>query len=385
MKPKSTLDQQFIRQGRKVRFTNFVDAASIAFEKEARQCLSEASLDQQLAYLNETDREFYLLQVRGHDDKPSMQACVYVGRAKFFPGFGMASVPNLAPARSASEEEFGLKILAELMNKIPGVMTLRLQPQRYESESLAEFQNHAKRVDYFYSDPIGPTRTLMLELMPSSDELLKSLPQKTRHKIRHASKSRAHILELTRPECMEICETAMNASRKRSGGGVTDFDFKAPFALARKRPEMARILGLYLDEKWDQPLAYVIGYVTGTRAEFASAGAFGDSALRSIPYNYFLLWELMNWARSQGAREIDLGGITDGGPNDPLQGIARFKRSFSEREIEIGLEMVKIIRPFRFAVYSALKSLMSGFRWKNPVQPGVRFEPKPMGMLPTYD
>lgn len=93
------------------------------------------------------------------------------------------------------------------------------------------------------------------------------------------------------------------------------------------------------------PLAFVAGIRHGTLAEYISAGSVDDAALRSHPFNYFLLWELAEWARANGAAALDLGGVTEGGPEDKLAGISGFKRHFTNTEAEIGREMIATLRP----------------------------------------
>ena len=79
--------------------------------------------------------------------------------------------------------------------------------------------------------------------------------------------------------------------------------------------------------------------------------------LLSLPFNCFLLWELINWGRAAGCKQMDMGGVTEGGPNDPLQGITRFKRGLTENEIEIGREMIYLARPLRHRFYKWLKQI----------------------------
>jgi hypothetical protein len=54
---------------------------------------------------------------------------------------------------------------------------------------------------------------------------------------------------------------------------------------------------------------------------------------------------------------MDMGGVTDGGTSDPLHGIARFKRSICNQEMETGREALFILKPVRYFLYQALKSL----------------------------
>ena len=380
------IEKRFHRDGRMIRFTNFIDEESFEFEKKAKTLLPEAPLEQQLDYLSQAKKEIYLLQVLSRDGEPALQASAFIARPKLFRGFGMATVPNFSSCLKSIDEEFALKLLAELIADIPGVVLLRVEPFRMDAFSLNEFQENAEKSGYFHSLPLARTKTLICDLMDSEEILLKSLPQKTRAKVRNASRAQVKIESLTDPKFENTCTLAMNESRKRSGGGHADYDFKAAFKMARNHPDCLIILGLFLLNEPSKLLAYAIGYRSGDRCEFNSAGALGNPELRALPYNYFLLWELMRWGRSMGSKTMDLGGITSGDPKDPLLGISRFKRSFTSRELEVSREMVRIVRPIRFTIYCILKSVISLFRFRNQAIPVNKIKPKNrMGMVPTYD
>jgi lipid II:glycine glycyltransferase (peptidoglycan interpeptide bridge formation enzyme) len=64
---------------------------------------------------------------------------------------------------------------------------------------------------------------------------------------------------------------------------------------------------------------------------------------------YAVVWDLIRWAKENGARFFDFGGITVGshGSNDPLGGISDFKRYFSERVVEVGAEWSFEPRPLQ--------------------------------------
>ena len=357
----------FNQDGRHIRFTNFADEESIQFETRAHSLIVDASFEQHLFYATKSKREFYLLQIEDEKQKPLFHACVYVARPKLLRFFGMATAPGLGRGATLNEESLGLEILAKLMNNIPGIMTLRIQPRRFSEEGLRNFTQVAKLKNYSITSPLGATHTRFVHLAEPEETFIKSVPQKTRAKLRHPSKKDIRIFDIRDQNCLMACERAMAASRMRSGGGKTDYAFQTAFEIAKSLPEHAKFLGLSLADSPDRLLAYGIAFRTGERCEFSSAGGLGDPILRSIPYNYFIFWELLSWARKMGAKIVDMGGITDGGPDDPLQGISRFKRSFPGDEIEISQEVVRIIRPKLFTTYSTIKSLVSGLRWRNSI------------------
>ncbi len=371
----SKREQRLVVEGREIRFTNFIDDESMAFEASASDILSGAQMEQTLTYAKLCGREYYVMQTRAADGSPAMQAIIYVGRPKLLRSFAMASVPNLYRAQNTQEEEFGLKMLRRFCAEIPHAMTLRLQPQRFDLQELTGFEMRAAQGGYKLAPPMGITRTMILDLEPTAEALAAKMGQKTRSKFRHATRDKMELRVLTDSRYIAACREATNEARRRSGSTDTPYDFEAAFALAKAHPERAQVIGLFLKDKPETLMAYVIGFCNGTRAEYASAGSFSNSELRSMPFNYFLFWELANWARAHGATQMDMGGITEGGPNDPLQGVSRFKRSIATQELEVGREMISVLKPVRFYVYQTLKEFKA---W-------LKAEPNQMGLLPAYD
>jgi lipid II:glycine glycyltransferase (peptidoglycan interpeptide bridge formation enzyme) len=64
---------------------------------------------------------------------------------------------------------------------------------------------------------------------------------------------------------------------------------------------------------------------------------------------YPLAWDLIRWARGQGAVIFDFGGISAGTAesDDPLGGISDFKRRFTDRVERVGEEWVYEPHPAR--------------------------------------
>jgi lipid II:glycine glycyltransferase (peptidoglycan interpeptide bridge formation enzyme) len=72
---------------------------------------------------------------------------------------------------------------------------------------------------------------------------------------------------------------------------------------------------------------------------------------------YALLWDLIVWSREQTeAKWFDLGGISVATPRDPLAGIVRFKRFFSEHVVEVGQEWRLEPHPVRGAIARAVST-----------------------------
>lgn len=351
------MEKRRIVDGRKIRFTNFIDPEGFKFESETEGFMPNAAIEQRLGSLGNSSRDFYIMQMRGKDGAAVMQACIHVGRPRGFSGFSMATAPKLGRARDLMEEEIALRALREFFQEIPSIMTLRLQAERFDSRSLMEFEMQGLRQGYKVSDPIGTVRTRIVDLCDSEDEFNERLPAKTRASIFRRGREKVELRVLTDKSYIGVCRAAETASRLRSGGAESSYDFDAIFSLAASEPSRVRIVGVFLKNRPTELLAYSIGFRRGNLLEYSSGGSFFDKELRTVSFNYYMLWDLMCWGRSQGCAQMDLGGVTDGTAEDPLRGITSFKRAFPGKEIEIGREMVALLNPSRFFIYRVLKSV----------------------------
>ena len=359
MSPSSAMQ---LRDGRHYWFRAAMDAESEKFEDELVAALGGAPffLVQRHAYLRECAREFRLLQIRDATGKPAFQAVVYITRSRLFGGFAQGIVPRLGPSINGVEEQWGLRLLRRLCAEETDCMALRLQPGRLVMRELWDFEARARREGYRLVDPLDTTRTLFLDLRPEVETMLAALPGRTRQRIRHKGRELVEIRPLTSEADVARCREAENAARDRTKGGAAPTELETLYRIARSHPDRVYTAGMFLKSRPGELLAFSVGARHGKLAEYISAGAFNDPELRSIPYNSFLVWELALWARGHGAEQLDLGGVTEGGPEDPLAGIANFKRQLSENEVEVGREMLIDLRPARQAAFRAIQAVRAG-------------------------
>lgn len=107
----------------------------------------------------------------------------------------------------------------------------------------------------------------------------------------------------------------------------------------------------------DDLIAFAWGRLHGDHATYEAGGLEKLDAIRHLSPGYALIWHLVTWARSRNATWFDLGGIIspDAPANDPLHGIAAFKRRFSTSEQIVAEE-------FSFRPSTALARLASAAR-----------------------
>lgn len=373
------VDERLELDGRSVRFTSVLDAETQRFEEDlhARRIIPchehvgqdgaltsehgpiELPVFQRQMWLRQLGREFRLLQTRDAAGRPAMQIAVYVERPSFAPWIGQATAPHLGHATTGAEEQWALGVLRERCAAARDLMTLRLQPRRLGVHALCDFEARARHGGFRLSDPEAVTRTLLLELGVSDDELLATLSGKTRKKLRSQAGSGLEVRPLLDPRHASACRAASLSAVTRHGGDATRTPIATILALAAEEPTRVRALGLFREGQPDQVLAFAAAVRHGRDAEYVSAGSIDDPELRKHPFNYWMLWDLARWAREAGARHLDLGGISEGGPDDPLAGIAAFKRHFTSTEAEVGREMVAQLRPATELAARAVRALIS--------------------------
>jgi hypothetical protein len=345
-------------------FTQTLGAETARFETEllAEPGAPELPLFHTHIYLSKTQREFWLFQARDAQGRPEMQAAVYVSRSRISRYFAQGSVPRMGMARSSSGERDGILTLRRLCAENTDLMTLRLQPTRIQAEDLQAFERHGRAAGFEVTAPIDVTRTLLLDLQQTPEEFLAGLRSKTRSAFRHRSRGKVILRSIADPAFVEPCQRAEEAAFGRTGGKSGGFDFATHFRMAREHPDRAFAVGLFLATRPETILAFSTAVRHGKLVEYTAAGSFSDPELRSIPFSYFLIWELILWSREHGAQLLDLGGVSPGGEDDPLAGITRFKRYLCDREAEVGREMISVLRPARYAAFRSIHGLLSSVK-----------------------
>ena len=345
--------------GWEARLTSQLDGESEAFEAEllARELPTadlegpapgvELPLFQRHDWIRGSPREHRLFQLRDPDGKAAVQIALRIERPRRVPMLARAIAHKMGTAASVEAAHAALGALDRLAREAGDIVSIRLQPYRRRIEALRDLEGLARRAGYRLIEPVGVTRTLLVDLAPTLDEMLVAVTKKTRAKLKHKGRDAVIIRSLDGAGWAPACVAATNESMARTRGGETRFDFAAAFALRAAMPERVNALGLFMRDRPDALVAFVIGFRHGELAEYGVAGSVGDPALRALPFNYWLLWELIGWARGAGARWLDLGGLTDGGPGDPRAGISDFKRHFSELDVETGRELVIDLQPAR--------------------------------------
>ncbi len=212
----------------------------------------------------------------------------------------------------------------------------------------------------------GPTervapRTIELELSADEDSLFSALSRSTRQNVRAAAKHGIQIQQIQDPALEQRMNQLLTASFARTGGRTTQVDWPAIMRLGVELPQRSNLVGAFRQAEGagQELVAFAWSMHHGDRAEYshgASARIPGVTIRLLTP----VLWDLITWAKREGARWFDFGGITAGSADgaDALGGISDFKRGFSKREIGFGEEWVFEPSPAKARVARLASSAM---------------------------
>lgn len=193
-------------------------------------------------------------------------------------------------------------------------------------------------------------RTVILDLGPDEDVIFSGLHATGRRHVRSVERHPVEVRVVSADFPAGTLEGLLRETLERTGGVPARHAWPEILALSESRPELSRVVGLF---RTDRPgpeglLSFAWGCHHGDHAHYATAASTRRTDLR-IPMMYPLAWELILWARRNGARTFDFGGITMGraGGDDPLGGISDFKRRFTDRMVAVGEEWVFEPSPWR--------------------------------------
>lgn len=207
--------------------------------------------------------------------------------------------------------------------------------------------------------------TLTGELLLSDEEHLATLSANTRRHVRAIHK-RPVALRLVEDDIFAPrLDTLLRETLERTGGTFHSEDWRWKIALSKAEPTLSRLIGLFHTEAEgpESLLAFAWGCHHGEYAHYDAAGSTRFSEVK-MSFSYALMWDLMCWARHNGARWWDFGGITEGslGSDDPVGGISDFKRHFSSTVQRVGERWTLEPNPLRAGLARGVTALAKVIR-----------------------
>jgi len=238
-----------------------------------------------------------------------------------------------------------IKEIAERENAI----FFRIEPEIQIGKNLLQFTDYDLRKLSF---DVQPSRTLILDLGKSEDELLAEMHSKTRYNIRLAEKKEVAVQNLQSNLKLQnffdkfydlLKETAQRNRYKIFSKehyqkllGISNEQFSAEIFFAKYK---------------DSILAANMVIFFGNRAIYLHGGS--SNRHRNLMAPHLLQWEQIKEAKRRGFKEYDFWGID----KKKWPGVTRFKKGFGGKELEyIGAHDL-IFRPLWYFIYRVAKSI----------------------------
>jgi GNAT superfamily N-acetyltransferase len=208
-----------------------------------------------------------------------------------------------------------------------------------------------------------PSRTLALELSPSEDAIQSSFSATTRTRLRRARKLGIDVRPLTSDALCDFMNAMLHQTFARTRGRIESTDWTAIMAMSNEVPRHSRLIGVFDGARSgpDALVAFAWGHNSGSRAVYHMGASIRSSGAK-IPLLDLAMWDLIAWAKREGAHWFDFGGVSaaEGAGDDPLAGISEFKRRFCRNEIAFGEEWVFEPSP---AKASIARSVVRSLGW----------------------
>jgi lipid II:glycine glycyltransferase (peptidoglycan interpeptide bridge formation enzyme) len=195
-----------------------------------------------------------------------------------------------------------------------------------------------------------PASTVIVDITPDLDAILRSMKNKTRYNVRLAEK-RGVVVEEARPEDFDPWYTLYEETARRDRIAIHSRAYyqgllKASADYPGARPVvkllLARHEGLLLAGNivvfWRKQAAYLYGASSGEK--------------RNLMPTYALQWDAIRRAQDAGCSTYDLYGVPpDPDPDHPMFGLYQFKTGFSEKVLERWGTWDAPYRPLLYALY----------------------------------
>lgn len=233
------------------------------------------------------------------------------------------------PKGPAAESLDDLKLtLAELKSfaEKQAVFSLKIEPE-LDHETDMSFLGLIKTVpvQYNYS-------TVLVDLSPSLDEIMKSLPQKGRHAIRRAERDGVSIKRVETN--LENCRTMydlLSGTGAAAGFPIRPAEYYQTFY--ERYGKNGQLFFAYFDE---QVVAGAFAMVQGQKSIYKDGASVRERPAYGA--SHLLQWEVICWAKEHGSLEHDLAGCPPidqiNNPDHPFYGLGRFKTSFNKTVTE---------------------------------------------------
>lgn len=253
------------------------------------------------------------------------------------------------PGVTSTKQLFdSLKALKPLAKKA-GVFAIRVESE-LDRSSRPTLERHGMKI----AAPIIPNpSTITLDISLPLEDILMSLPQKGRHAVRRAERDGVTVEKVPVNEKNAKRMYELLAETAEGQFGIRSYNYYKTFWQTFEKAGLGQLFFAYFEGK---VVAGAYAMVFGTKSTYKD----GASIRKRTAYgaSHFLQWNVIEWAKSQGAVIHDFCGSPPSdeiaNPEHPHYGVGLFKLSFSKHVVDYIGCYDYILSPMRYKAWTKL-------------------------------
>jgi lipid II:glycine glycyltransferase (peptidoglycan interpeptide bridge formation enzyme) len=192
---------------------------------------------------------------------------------------------------------------------------------------------------------VQPSKTIILDLEKSEEEILGAMHQKTRYNIKLAEKKGVKIVKVGIDRFEEFW-SLMSQTVDRDRFRLHDADY-----YKKMLSQNEGLLDLYFAEQNGKVLAANIIAKFGDMVTYVHGASSNQD--RNLMAPYLLQWEIIREAKRSGFKSYDFYGIDE----IKWPGVTRFKRGFGGEEIEYPGTYDLVFNQTKYKIYKTLRTI----------------------------
>jgi hypothetical protein len=297
------------------------------------------------------------------DENHSAHAAVAIaiGRSRTLPGHRIYKIERFGATESPEAADQLLSAIADAARTDRRCIRVRIELFERDPHLRQRLAYTLKELGFVKSEkPESYVRTPCLDLSPSEEELFAKVAASARRNVRAPMKRGFELAHLDDSGYAERIEQLIDEAYRRTGGKPRRLPWKEILGASRTTPNRSRVVGLLTpnDKSPAGLVSFAWGCVNGNYVTYEAGASTRHHGVGNLAVAYAPLWNLIAWAKRQGAAWFDFGGVSEaaGVPHDPLAGIADFKRFFSGHIIEVGEQWILEPRRIRAMIARALSA-----------------------------
>lgn len=200
-----------------------------------------------------------------------------------------------------------------------------------------------------------PDWTIIMDISPSEDDLLKKMKSKTRYNIRLAEKKGVTVEETSTDEGFKKFSALYFATTKRQHYFGHDARYHKIVWDELKKSQAYIMIANFQDI----PLAAYELFIFKDRAYYPYGGSSSD--YKNVMAPNLLMWEAIKFSKQKGAKIFDMWGAAapESTNTNTFAGFTRFKEGYGGSYIQFVGSFDLVIRPGLYTIYNALYKLRS--------------------------